>query len=121
MLLGSILSSPPSQITINNSPVERVQSFKLPGIVITSNLSWDDHVSAIYLKANKRLHYLKLLKRTSIPVDDLLLYYKSIIRPVIDYACAVWQSGLTVEQRHCLESIQRRASNIIAGYDDYDF
>ena len=52
--------------------------------------------------------------------DDLLQYYKAIIWPVIEYACPVWQSGLTVEQRGRLESIQRRALHIISGSLDYE-
>ena len=121
MLLGPIHSNPPSAITVDNSPVECVASFKLLGIIITNNLSWDDHISAICIKANKRLHYLKLLKRSSATVDDLLHYYTSVIRPVVEYACPVWQSCITCEQRNRIESIQRRAIKLISNCDDYDF
>ena len=72
-------------------------------------------------KANKRLHYLKLLKRCSASVDDLVQYYKSVIRPTIEYACPVWQSGLTNDQRNRLESLQRRAIRLISGSQDYEF
>jgi hypothetical protein len=51
---------------------------------------------------------------------ELLLYYKTIVRPIIEYACPVWQSGLTEEHRQRLEAIQRRAFRIIAGTTDYD-
>jgi hypothetical protein len=84
------------------------------------NLSWDDHVYTISVKVNKRLHFLKLLKRSSMTCDDLLQYYKSVIRPVLEYACPVWQSGLTVEQRGRLESIQWRALHLISGWLDYE-
>ena len=59
-------------------------------------------------------------KRSSVTLDDLLQYYKSVIRPVIEYACPVWQSGLTIEQRCRLESIQRRALHIMSGSLDYE-
>jgi hypothetical protein len=90
MLLGPIKLNPPPSIVINNSPVERVLTFKLLGIVISNNLCWDDHVSTIYEKANRRLHYLKLLKRSSVTVHDLMQFYKSVIRPVVEYACPLW-------------------------------
>jgi hypothetical protein len=48
---------------------------------------------AVCNKANKRLYFLKKLKRTKMSVDDLLCYYKAVIRPVIEYACPVWHSG----------------------------
>jgi hypothetical protein len=95
MLLGPILLNPPPLILVNDGTVERVTSFKLLGLTIANNLSWEEHITTICSKANKRLHYLKLLKRCSVSVDDLLHYYKSIIRPTIEYACPVWQSGLT--------------------------
>ena len=110
-------------MTVNNpndDTVERVTSFKLLGVIIANNLNWDEHVASIYAKANKCLHFLKLLKRSSVTVDDLLQYYKSVIRPIIEYACPVWQSGLTIEQRDRLESIQRRALKLIFSSLDYE-
>jgi len=53
--------------------------------------------------------------------DDLLYYYKTVIRPVTEYACAVWHSSITAEQRDQLEAIQRRAVRIIFGKElDFD-
>ena len=53
--------------------------------------------------------------------DDLLYYYKTIIRPVTKYARAVWHSSITAEQRDQLEAIQRRAVRIIFGKEmDFD-
>ena len=119
--MGSILSNPPPLIVINDGTVERVTSFKLLGLTIANNLSWEEHIMSVCNKANKRLHYLKLLKRCSASVDDLLQYYKSVIRPTIEYACPVWQSGLTNDQRERLESLQRRALRLISGSLDYEF
>ena len=121
MLIGRIAKNPPPHIVFKDVAVDRVTSFKLLGLTITDNLSWENHVNTVCAKAGTRLHFLKLLKRSSVTVDDLLHYYKAIIRPVIEYACPVWQSGLTVEQRGRLETIQRRALYIISGSLDYDY
>jgi hypothetical protein len=93
----------------------------LLGVNISSDLRWDEHVDMICAKASKRLHYLSLLGRSSVRHADLLLYYKTIVRPIIEYACPVWQSGLTEEHRQRLEAIQRRALRIISGSTDYEF
>lgn len=53
------------------------------------DLSWSSHKRDVYAKANKRLHFLKLLKRSSMTTDELLQHYKTIIRPVTDFACPV--------------------------------
>ena len=36
-----------------------------------------------------------------------------IIRSVLEYACAVWHSGLTAEQSNDLERVQKRCMRII--------
>ena len=108
MLLGPVMSHPLTPIVIHSSTVEQVTSFKFLGVVITNNLQWEKHVIAICVKVNKRLQFLKLLKRSGVTTADFLQYHKSVIRPVVEYACPVWQSGLTVAQCDRLESLQRR-------------
>ena len=58
---------------------------------------------------------------SSMTTDDLLHYYKTVIRPVIEYACPVWQSSLTVDELRRLEAIQKRAIMIISGANNYEF
>jgi len=53
MLLGSISKDPPPLITINSSPVQRVQSFKSLGVLLTSSLSWIEHLNILLLCALK--------------------------------------------------------------------
>jgi hypothetical protein len=60
------------------------------------------------------------MKRSSVTSDDLLLYYKSVIRLVVEYACPVGQSSLTSEQKDRLEMIQRRALFTVTGSSDYE-
>jgi hypothetical protein len=59
MLLGPVTSHPLTNIAINKGIiVEQVSSFKLLGVVITNNLQWEEHVTTICAKVNKRLHFL---------------------------------------------------------------
>ena len=78
------------------------------------------HISAISSKASKRLHFLKLLRRAGVTNSDMIMYYKTVIRPVIEYASPLWSSSLTGEQTRQLECIQNRALYIITGSNDYD-
>jgi len=73
-----------------------------------NDLRWSCHVREISAKANKRLHFLKLLKRSTMTTDDLLHHYKTVIRPNIEYACPMWQSSLTVDELRRLEEIQNK-------------
>jgi hypothetical protein len=118
MLLGSIGKTPPSPVQLACSSIDRVHSYKLLGLHVNDTLKWNDHVISICSKAASRLHFLKITKRASMSTDDLIHYYESVIRPVIEYAaCPVWNSSLTKGQTRQLESIQRRAIKIIFGND----
>ena len=63
---------------------------KLLGVVISNYLKWNQHVDAICKKASKHLYALHLLKRSALPVDVLMTVYRTIIRPIIEYACEAW-------------------------------
>jgi len=123
IVLGPADKLPQQALALNNKPIDRVHSFKLLGVVINDSLTWDDHVAAICSKASKRLYFLKLLKRSGLTTDiylyvctdDLTLYYQSVIRSVLEYACHVWHSSLIAAKIDRIESLQRRALRIITG------
>jgi len=49
------------------------------------------------------------------PIRDLLHFYTAIARPVLEYSCPVWHSGLTVRQSKAIENIQKHTICIIYG------
>jgi len=87
--------------------------FNLLGVVIEHNLKWNAHVDSICTKTSTRLHYLKVLKRSSLSRDYLLYFCSSVIRPVLEYACRAWHTSLNQQQTRQIESIQKRALRII--------
>jgi len=52
--------------------------------------------------------------------DDLMYYYQSVVRPVLEYACPCWHLSLTKEQTKKLKDVQRRALQVILGNIQYD-
>ena len=113
ILFGSLLNNPPSLLTVENNNIERVTSFKLLGVHISNSLQWDCHIDAICSKAASRLYFLKQLKRSGLSQQDLLYFYITSIRSILEYACVVWHHGLTKAQSFRLEAIQKRALRII--------
>ena len=99
-------------VTMQGIDLERVSSIKLLGIIINNKLTWTEKKN-ICSKDSKRLYHLKQLRRAGLSGGDLLMFYGSVIRPVIGYACPVWHSSLTVTDTAKIESIQRRAMRII--------
>ena len=100
-------------LTIDNVPLDCVQSTKLLGISIQSNLKWDLHVGTICRKASKRLYALRCLKRSGVLPRDLCSVFCCFIRLVVEYACPVWHSSLSNALFDELEQIQKRATKIM--------
>ena len=70
----------------------------------------------------RKIVYVYTLKPFGAEPEDLLFFYVTTIpvRPVLEYACPVWHSSLTVAQTiKALESLQQRAMKIIFPDKDY--
>ncbi|MFM2293543.1 MAG: hypothetical protein RIS29_3356, partial [Bacteroidota bacterium] len=121
MLLGRSNTNPFSSISVNSNAIERVSTFRLLGVHIDDNLKWTSHTSYIYSKASSRLYFMKLLKRSGASIDDMVHFFKTIVRSLLEYACPVWHNSLTIEQSDQIESIQKRALKIICGSNNFDY
>ena len=76
--------------------LEVVDSAKLLGVMITSNLTWNLHVAEVIKKTSKRPYFLLQLKRAHVP-NYLVTFYTSCVRSVCDvrYNEALVQAGLS--------------------------
>ena len=117
----SFLQSEPelNHLIIEGSPLEVVDSFKLLGVTLSNDLSWNIHVSNITAKASKHLYALRILKRHGIPVKNLITIFCSLIRPVLEYACQVWHSSLPLMLSDQIKHIQKRALKIVFPHLSY--
>ena len=87
---------------------------------MSDDLTWDEHVSHMLSRASPKLYYLKQLKRAGLSVDDLIVYYRSVIRSSLEYASPVWNAGLTKKHSEDIERIQKRALKTIFPDADYE-
>lgn len=100
-------------ITINDKQIEVVSSARLLGVIVSDNLRWNGHVESICKKSTKRLYFLKQLKRAKVPSEDMLLFYTTCIRPVLEYACPVFHHSLPQYLSNEMERLQKRALRMI--------
>ena len=100
-------------ITINGKNIEVVTSTKLLGLTISNDLKWNTHISNTCKKVSTRLYFLRQLKRAKLPPNDLVLFYITCIRPVVEYACEVFHNSLPQYLSDDLEKLQKRAFCII--------
>ena len=81
-------------VCMGNQLLERVTSIKSLGVTLRNDLKWNDHVNIITSKASKRLYLLKQLKRADVAKVELIKFYCSCIRSVLEYACQLFHSAL---------------------------
>ena len=56
---------------------------------------------------------------SGLQIDDLVLFFKSIILPVLEYASTVCHTGLTQDQPSARKAVQKTAMRIIYGAMSY--
>ena len=108
------------KLSSDQKQIDIVDNFKLLGVTISSNLTWNSHITDICTKASKRLYALRILKRSGAPPKDIITVYCSFIRPVVEYASQVWHFSLPHYLNDEVESIQRRALRIALPDLSYD-
>ena len=77
-------------LSVLDNQLDSVRSFKyLLGVVLSSNLTWTEHVEHVTSKVNQRLGLLRRIKHL-LSFNARLLYYNSLVLPIFDYADMVW-------------------------------
>ncbi|KAL0195121.1 hypothetical protein M9458_008693, partial [Cirrhinus mrigala] len=66
-------------LTIMNSTVTVVDSFKFLGTNISQELKWDIHIDSTVKKAQQRLHFLRQLKKFNLPQALITQFYSAVI------------------------------------------
>ena len=105
-------SFPPLEVDGNELPV--TDCAKILGVTISSDLKWNNHIVDCIKKANKRLYFIVLLKRARVPLNDIVNFYCTTIRPVLEYCAPVFHHALPAYLNEDIERIQKRALSIIS-------
>ncbi len=96
--------------------LETVEVFKLLGVWIDSDLSFDYHIKKVEEKCAKRIWILRNLRNNGATIKSCALVYVSQIRSIIEFAAPILMPFLTLKQMGRLESIQSRALKVIVGF-----
>ena len=71
-------------VVIGGECIKVVTDTKLLGVTISSDLSWNVHITEVIKRAAKRLCFLIQLKRARVSRKDLCLFYITCVRSVND-------------------------------------
>jgi len=93
--------------------VHNVKYHRHLGLTLSHDLSWNEHIEDMILRANKRLD---ILCRLSYMLDKgtLSQMYCGFVRPLLEYGDVLFNS-CTDYQSQKIEAVQKRAARIITG------
>ncbi len=100
-------------LTIMNSTVTTVESFRFLATTISQDLKWDIHIDSIVKKVQQRLYFLRQLRKFNLPQELLKQFYSSIIESVLCMSITVWFSSATKSDLRRLQRVVRTAERII--------
>ncbi|KAM8915821.1 uncharacterized protein AB9W97_016339 [Spinachia spinachia] len=78
------IAGPPSPITLCDSPVPAVDSFRFLGYSMAEDLKWELNTSSIPKKAQQRMFFLRQLKKLNLP-KKMMAHFDTAItgRPLL--------------------------------------
>ena len=99
-------------ITVNDSTLDRIDSFKYLGVTIQQNLTWSEHIDNISKKFNQRLGFIRRIKFL-LPKQARLTLYNSLVLPLLDYSDIVWGDKNNSILMNNLQVLQHNAARLI--------
>ena len=100
--------------------IERVSEFKLLGVLLQTDLRFNDYVSALVTVCNQRLYLLTQLKKQGLKLAETDNVFKSIILTKLIYALPMLFGYLTDHQIEQINSVFRKARKWQLTIDEYD-
>ena len=109
-----------TRLSINDQPIEVINSTRLLGTIVQDNLSWDLNTAEIVRKANARMELLRKVASFGTSISELKNIYILYVRSLLEQSATVWHSSLTTDNINDLERVQKTALKVILG-DNYKF
>ena len=102
-------------VNIEGKMVESKESLKILGFLFSNTPTVKSHIVHSVKKFNRAMWSLRHLKKARLTNNTIVKVYKSLTRPIIEYACNVYGPMLTGEMEEMLESCQKRVLRMIFG------
>ena len=111
---------PPVGLRLHSSVLEQVESYRYLGVLLSSKLTWNDHIDQICTKARKPVRMLYRRFSTWADTNTLLCIYLTCIRHHLDYACQLWDPH-TSKGIQTLEAVQTFVCKVCLKRWDLDY
>ena len=108
------MSSTSLTVNVNSVQLEQVQSHKMLGVIIDTQLNFL-HIDNLCKKLTQHIAVLKKIRR-HLPIDQRILYYNTMIKQTMMYGSNVWVST-SVDNLNKVFRLQKRAARVILNAD----
>ncbi len=100
-------------LTIMDSTVAAVESFRFLGTTISQDLKWDNHIDSIVKKSQQKLYFLRQLRKFNLLQELLKQFYSAIIESVLYSSITVCFGSATKTDIRRVKRTVRTAERII--------
>ncbi|KAK3561603.1 hypothetical protein QTP86_010680 [Hemibagrus guttatus] len=100
-------------LTIMDSTVAAMESFKFLGSTISQDLKWDIQIDFIVKKAQQRLYFLRQLEKFNLPQAQMTQFYAAGIESGLCSSITVWFGSASKSDIRRLQRTFRTAERII--------
>ena len=101
-------------VKVEDTCIERTQSFKYLGVTLNQSMSWADHVDAISTKINQRIGLIRRI-RDVLPLQVRVTLYNTLILPLFDYGDVIWGDKNNDTIMSELQILQNKAAKVLLG------
>ena len=103
----------PLPITLGGIPVASVESNRFLGLTISRDLKWELNTVALVKKAQKRMFFLRQLKKFRLPRSMLTQFYTAIIESILTHSIITWFPAAAAKDQAKLQRVIRSAERVI--------
>ena len=107
------INFPPQNLTLNGNIINVAKKIKLLGVILTDDLKWAENTLNICSKVNKKLYQICTLKHWGLQRAEMVTAWRSMLRPIAEYAVPLWHSDLTECDSGKIGKLQKKALNKI--------
>ena len=90
-----------------------MSSTKFLGVQITEDLTWSSNTTSLVKKAQKRLFFLRRMRRAQLPPPILTTFYRGTIESIMTNCISVWSGSCNASDWKAVRRVVRTAEKII--------
>ncbi|GFY52800.1 probable RNA-directed DNA polymerase from transposon X-element [Trichonephila inaurata madagascariensis] len=104
----------PPKLKLFNEPINWTYETKYLGLILNNNMTYEPHFKEIMNKYwTKHFSHRTAWKKSKLSLKNRIFIYKTLLRPMLTYACAIWASAGN-NHINALQRLQNKVLRVIA-------